>query len=260
MARSPVRSVPREHGAWGQLLLPLVTALALAPSIAGVAFGVTGTCAFLLHEPMRVWFKRGPVVRKHVTWRSLGQPMTLFAVATATGLSGFALSPYRVLPALAVVLPLLLLSLLLLIVNRERTSYGEALVGATLPSFAIPVLLAGGVNWPRVWFFFTIFTAAHVVMTFGVRAVIANTKQRANLIERIWRAVVVDALAFGFALYAMPPSWLYLAVAPLAFGTALAAFPPHPRHLRKIGWFFVGVSIVTAFGIWFSLRSTFHGY
>jgi YwiC-like protein len=254
MARPKARTVPREHGAWGQLILPLVTALSLAPSIAGIAFSVASACAFFLHEPVRVWFKRGTLDPRNVPLSSLRRSAILFVVATTSGLSGFALSPHRILPSLVVVLPLVSLSLVLLVANRERTSYGEALAGTTLPSFAIPVLLAGGANWSQVWFVFTVFTVSHVVMTFGVRAVIAKTKQNKNTIERIWQTLLIDALAIVFAYYTMPHSWLFVAAAPLVFGTALAAFPPHPRHLRKIGWFLVGVSVVTATCIWFSLR------
>jgi hypothetical protein len=171
-----------------------------------------------------------------------------------SGLSGFALSTHRIIPSLVIVLPLVTLSLVLLIANRERTSYGEALAGTTLPSFAIPVLLAGGASWSQVWFVFTVFTVSHVVMTFGVRAVIAKTKQNKNTIERVWQILLIDTLAIVVAIYTMPPSWLVVAASPLTFGTALAAFPPHPRHLRKVGWFLVGVSVVTAIGLWFSLR------
>jgi hypothetical protein len=224
------------------------------PSSAGIAFSAASACAFFLHEPVRVWFKRGRLERKNVSLYSLRYSGLLLIVATTAGLSGFALSPHHILPSLAVVLPLVTLSLILLVANRERTSYGEALAGTTLPSFAIPVLLSGGANWSQVWFVFTVFAVSHVVMTFGVRAVIAKTKQNKNTFERIWQILLIDTLAIVFAFYTMPPSWLVVAAAPLTFGTALAAFPPHPRHLRKIGWFLVGVSVITAIGLWFSLH------
>jgi YwiC-like protein len=46
---------PREHGAYFQLAVPLITALAMrVPSSAGVALAVASCLAFLAHEPLLV--------------------------------------------------------------------------------------------------------------------------------------------------------------------------------------------------------------
>ncbi len=45
--------LPREHGAWAQLALPLTTALAMAlPGRAGLAFACSSCALFLAHEPL----------------------------------------------------------------------------------------------------------------------------------------------------------------------------------------------------------------
>src|SRR5689334_17708106 len=47
--------IPREHGAYGQLLVPLITALAIGrPGVAAVALAVAIVAAFLAHEPLLV--------------------------------------------------------------------------------------------------------------------------------------------------------------------------------------------------------------
>ena len=63
MARSPVRSLwPREHGAYGQLALPLLTALLSGrPSGPAGLYAFAAVCAFLAHEPLLVLLgHRGP--------------------------------------------------------------------------------------------------------------------------------------------------------------------------------------------------------
>src|SRR5262245_28487506 len=47
--------LPREHGAYGQLLFPLVTALAVGwPTVAAYGLAVAGIALFVAHEPLLV--------------------------------------------------------------------------------------------------------------------------------------------------------------------------------------------------------------
>lgn len=46
-------AIPNEHGGWGILLEPVVLALAIAPSIAGLALGLALVAAFFLRHPLR---------------------------------------------------------------------------------------------------------------------------------------------------------------------------------------------------------------
>src|SRR5215472_11819220 len=46
---------PREHGAYGQLLFPIATALAIGrPGVGALALAAAAVCAFLAHEPLLV--------------------------------------------------------------------------------------------------------------------------------------------------------------------------------------------------------------
>ncbi|MBK8937310.1 MAG: YwiC-like family protein [Polyangiaceae bacterium] len=52
---TPKRSLmPREHGAYGQLVLPAAAALIAWPSFGGAALAVAATAMFLAHEPALV--------------------------------------------------------------------------------------------------------------------------------------------------------------------------------------------------------------
>ena len=47
--------LPREHGAYGQLAFPLVTALVIAGvTLSGVLIAVAAIAGFLAHEPLLV--------------------------------------------------------------------------------------------------------------------------------------------------------------------------------------------------------------
>src|SRR4051812_9461537 len=50
----PLQLLPREHGAYAELLLPLTAALCIAPSSAGFAWALGASTLFLLHDPVLV--------------------------------------------------------------------------------------------------------------------------------------------------------------------------------------------------------------
>ena len=78
--------LPREHGAYGQLSLPLVTAFSVAgPSIAGLLVAVSAIAAFVAHEPASVLLGlRGARVRQE-----LGRAATQW-LAWSLGISAIA--------------------------------------------------------------------------------------------------------------------------------------------------------------------------
>src|SRR5262245_4761900 len=69
--------VPHEHGAYGQLLFPMITALAIGrPGTAAFAWAAAAALVFLAHEPVMVLLgQRGPKASRDErprTWRWLG--------------------------------------------------------------------------------------------------------------------------------------------------------------------------------------------
>src|SRR5205823_6340503 len=63
---SGIALLPKEHGAYGQLLFPLITAMAVGrPGVAAWSFAAAAVCAFLAHEPLLLLLgQRGPCARR----------------------------------------------------------------------------------------------------------------------------------------------------------------------------------------------------
>jgi hypothetical protein len=54
-----IRSIalPTEHGGWGFVSEPIILGLLVAPSWAGLAFGLATFAVFLLRQPLKLWIK-----------------------------------------------------------------------------------------------------------------------------------------------------------------------------------------------------------
>ena len=111
MAGEPKRFLwPREHGAWGQMAMPLVTGLALGRTGAAAwLLAVAASFAFLAHEPalvllgsrgVRAAREDGPLARRLL--------LLLGGLAAGAGLAGAALAPEPARLSLALPVALLL--------------------------------------------------------------------------------------------------------------------------------------------------------
>jgi hypothetical protein len=97
--RSPLRLlVPREHGAWGLWLLPLISGVAVGwgarstdsgPAI--VWFFVCAASAFLVHQPFQAWLGRSPSKARSTEERRIALAATL-VLLSLSGLSLIALA------------------------------------------------------------------------------------------------------------------------------------------------------------------------
>ena len=81
--------LPKEHGAYGQLLFPLVTAAAMGrPTLAAVALIITATAIFLSHEPLLVLAgSRGPRARRDDGARARRWLTAVATIALIAGLT-----------------------------------------------------------------------------------------------------------------------------------------------------------------------------
>ncbi len=118
--------IPKEHGAWGMLLLPFVSALLLAGRLDWeiVPAAVAVLVVFLVREPLvvlwrqaRIWKDRRPETA--AAWRSLGCYASALAVSTALLFRGLPAAP---LVALGLMAGALLLSSTYLVVHHRRRS------------------------------------------------------------------------------------------------------------------------------------------
>ncbi|PYR50160.1 MAG: hypothetical protein DMF89_10175, partial [Acidobacteria bacterium] len=95
---------PREHGAYGQLLFPLITALAIGhPGAAALCLSASAVCAFMAHEPLLVLLgHRGARAVREQGLRARRWLAAFAAGAIASGAIAMALMPVAARIALAV--------------------------------------------------------------------------------------------------------------------------------------------------------------
>jgi hypothetical protein len=243
---------PKEHGAYGQLLFPLMTALAVGrPGAAAFAFAAAAVFAFLAHEPLLVLMgQRGPRARQESGTRAI----RWFAATgiAAAGLAVFAIATMPRVAQHAVIFCAALAAILLSVIatRREHTTAGEMLTACTLASLALPAALAAHTSHYVAVTCALVFAAAFVTGTVCVRAVITHTRRPPAYAARIAGALTATAaiaiLAFfgaiGFASSIGP--WAALPVC--AAGVALVVKPPSARQLRIVGWTLVAATAAAA--------------
>lgn len=252
--------IPKEHGAYGQLLIPLVVALLVGrPTTAAAAVTASGVAAFLAHEAVLVLLgQRGMRARREQQGEARRSLAVFGSVALVAGCLGVAFLPIGARVSLIVPLGLALVATILVAIGRERTTVGEVLVAVTLVSVSLPAAMAGGVSARSAGTIAAVFSASFASATLAVRAVIAYSTRQAHGVSR-WTAVIVITALLS-ALVALAAARVVAAIAPWAaapvFGLAVAlvATMPSPRRLRVVGWTLVGATLTTAVVLIVALR------
>jgi hypothetical protein len=248
--------LPREHGAYGQITLPLATAFAAAGvSPAGVWLAAAATAAFLAHEPALVLLgARGPRARRELQ-RCATRWLAVY-VAAAMGAGVAALVTMDADARWSVAVPLAPAALVAIAAwrGREKSWYGEVAASLAFAGAAFPVALAAGAPWPTAAATAVPFALLFVVSTLAVRAVILRVRGGGNLRATTLTRRTVLALAFLAAstlaaittAAVLPVSVLGASMPGLLAAVGIAVRPPPPARLRALGWSLVAVSIVTA--------------
>jgi len=245
---------PREHGAYGQLLFPLATVLAVGrrtPS--ALMLAAAAVLAFVAHEPLLALLgRRGPRAAREQRPRALAWFASTAAGAAALGAAALIDAPPATAITRAALVPAVLAALLAIVIlsNREHTPAGEALAAIALSSIALPVARAALVEWTVAVSCVAVFAAAFVAATVSVHAVIARTRRPPALAARA--AGVLAPLGSIAALAALAALRLVSVVAPIAalptclaaLGAALVA--PSARRLRAIGWTLLATTLLGA--------------
>ncbi len=131
--------LPKEHGAYGQLLFPIVTAIAIArPTATALMFAAAAVLAFLAHEPLLVLLgQRGPRAARDDRARAV---RWFASTASAAGLL-LAAALTMASPAVraAAIAPAVLAELLAATVatRREHTTAGELIAAGTFASAVV---------------------------------------------------------------------------------------------------------------------------
>lgn len=247
--------LPKEHGAYGQLALPLVTAFAVAGvNTPAVLLGLAAIAGFLAHEPILVLLGRRGARAKREEGRSAA---AWLAITTAMTIGAGAAAFWAVSPSIrwSFILPLGPAALLATAIaaKQEKSFLGETAAALAFSLAATPVCMAAGAPTTTALAVGTAFALVFVLGTLVVRAIV-NVRGSGNPREarRTRAAVLVLASAAGLALAVTASRGLLawttlLAAAPgLIAASWIALFPPSPARLRTVGWALVAVSTATA--------------
>lgn len=254
--------LPHEHGAYGQLLFPLATALGVGIPT-WPAYGLTLVCilAFVGYEPLLVLLGRRGAQARRLDGRLARRQLTgIVALLGLVGIWSLWSVDATTRTALAIPLTLGCAQALLVGLRVERSVPGELVAAITLSSCAVPVALAGDASLRVALTCWLVFAASLTVATLAVRSVIGRVRgtdsphlaSAARLV-----AVAVVGTAAWLVLRGRLPLAALVALAPavtVALGLTFVA--PHPRHLRRIGWTLMASSFFCAIVLTLGLRGT----
>jgi hypothetical protein len=243
--------LPREHGAYGQLAMALVTALAIGRlSAAGLALALAAVLAFVAHESLLVLLgQRGRRALEEDGARARRTLLLVGGAAGAAGLAGLALAPPEARVGLVPPVVLVIVGAVLVVRRLEKTAAGEMAVGAALSSSGLAVALAGGA--PRLAAGAACFTwtMGFAMATMSVHAVLERARSKGQVDRGGRKAVAV----LGLLATAFVVAWLagfplgapaaLLPTAALSVGICLAR--PSAKRLKQLGWAMVASSFVT---------------
>lgn len=247
---------PKEHGAYGQLVFPLITALAVAGVSAGGTLTVMGVlAAFLAHEPAAVVRGlRGPRARRQLGSSARTLLLVLFVGGGIAGIGAFRTIDPAARWSLGVpAVPALALALAMLR-RREKSWYGEVSAALAFSTAAVPVTMAAGGTLDTAALVAIPFALFFVTTTLAVRVVILTVRGGGNpRAVAATRHATIASTAGGAALLALASlvgllsaSILIVAAPGLLTAGTIALRPPLPTRLRRVGWTLVGVSLITA--------------
>mgnify|MGYP003339875909 CR=1 FL=1 len=243
--------LPREHGAYAQLLFPLLCALLVGhPRLGAYLLAVAAAGAFLAHESLLVVLGQRGIRATREQGGDARRSLAIFGgTALVAGGAALVVLPAEALVALA--LPVVLAALVgaAVVAHRERSTGGEALVGLALASMAVPLTLAGEAPRLAAHTIFAVFSAVFVTATVGVRSMIGRVSKAGGPHPAV--AVVVPlgclvALAWLAVTRQLSPVSPFAALPVCAVALGLTAKPPSPRHLRVVGWTLVTSTALAA--------------
>ena len=260
------RMIPREHGAYAELLFPIVTVfLGGSPTMASWLLAVGAIAAFLANEPLLVLVgQRGTRLQRSEGDRAKRALLIFSMFALLAGVSGIVMAPR---PAqVAVVLPALLGGTLILLAVQglERSVFGETLAAAALSATAVPIGLSAGLDLTASLAIALIWAVTALLGTSVVRLTVSRTKAKTEDEERtvaLKRALLIAACVVVIAVGVAAPFgsrlglWVLAAAVPVALVVlVMAALRPTARRLRLMGWSLVAANLVSLIAVVTTLK------
>lgn len=245
---------PKEHGAWGQTIVPLVVGLALGtPGFAALAIAIAAILLFLAHEPLVLLLgQRGTrQLREHsrqARWWLGGLVLASLCIGGSAVLTANWQVRLACLGSIAlagVVFGAFVLR------GQERSAIGEVFVAIALPSALVPVAMASHVTAATALVCWASLTLSYIAGVFGVRGLVGARRTGASTAG--WPGLALALLGIaGLAVFSVVS-----ALAAVAFwGTvgSIRGLNPSPKYLRRVGWVLVGANVVQALVLLVALR------
>ena len=266
MSTAQRKMVPREHGAYAELLFPILSVLlGGAPTTSTWLLAIGAIGAFLANEPLLVLFgQRGTRMQREESDRAKRALLIFSLVALGAGVGGLLIASAPV--QYAVVVPLLLgvTLVMLAIQGLERSMFGEGLAAVTLSSIAIPLGLSAGLGLRVTLSIALLWLTTSLLGTAVVRLTVARTKAKTD--EELRRVgfkrgmlILVCSLVIIVGVVGLTGSregLLTLAAAmPVALVVlAVAALQPTARRLRLMGWSLVAANLCSLIAVVTALK------
>jgi YwiC-like protein len=237
--------LPREHGAYSQMALPLVTSLVVArASLPAVCIAIAVVCGFLAHEPLLLLLGgRGVRARQAMGSRARVWFVTTVISMLAAGAAGFWLTsaPAR----WSFVLPLVPAAWVGAgaLSDHEKRASTEIAVALAFALTAFPMCVSAGLEVDTAASVALVFASVSVTGVLCVRALVLGRRgggnRAASRATRFALIVVAVVSALGMAI-AVIRAWLpgaTLAAATPGLVTAVAlAMRPRRAPLKAVGW------------------------
>lgn len=138
-------SLPTEHGSWGFLFEPIVVALAIGPSISGLAIAIMTIGAFLSRQPLKVLIIDRLGQKNNARAQAAVTFILMFSALSAVGFaSTLYLTGIRPLMPFILVVPFAAVQIYFDGSRKSRGLLPELLGGVSISASSAAILLAGG--------------------------------------------------------------------------------------------------------------------
>ena len=266
MGTAQRKMVPREHGAYAELLFPIVTVfLGGSPTTSTWLLAIGAIACFLANEPLLVLFgQRGTRTKREESERAKRALLVFGLVALGTGIAGLLLAAPVVQYAVGVPLLLGVALVMLAIQGLERSMVGEALAASTLSSIAVPLGLSAGLDLTSTLAVALIWLVTSLLGTAVVRLTVARTKAKSDeelARARFERALLVLVCLAVIAVGVAAPYgtrvglWILAAAVPVAVVVlVMAVLQPTARRLRLMGWSLVAANLCSLIAVVTTLK------
>jgi hypothetical protein len=228
--------LPREHGAYFQLAIPLAAALARHATVAGGMLAAAAIGAFLANEPLLVTLgHRGQKLQVLLGARARMRLAILVATTCVVGIDGLALAPRAITAAAVVAVPVAIL-VVLACKRAEHTLAGELVAAVALTGASVPVAVAGGSDLGGALAAWAGWAAGFATAVVAVHRILATHRAtRRGASSGHGSAIGIAVATVGIAALSVASHAAAIAMPLATLATLVAFVPPPASRLRAVG-------------------------